>query len=175
MNQTGWNPPISQLIRVKILLLKMVAGWIFFSFCRAPVSHPPLSQFNRTFHKIKLAAITVKPSSPWTLLRMHADQVGRWHPHLIGNIIRSPKCSRNTKRVATWYLWRVLSWWRGFHLIFEAPCDCDFHGEYVGGGNFSTITNSWPWEFLEGVEHGSWESLDALLAYLFWDCITEAI
>ena len=32
MNQTRWNPPISQFIRVKILLLKMVAGWNPFLF-----------------------------------------------------------------------------------------------------------------------------------------------
>jgi len=51
MNQTGWNLPISQLIRVKILLLKMVPGWnpLFF-FQKAPISHPPLSQFNPSFH-----------------------------------------------------------------------------------------------------------------------------
>lgn len=114
-------------------------------------------------------------NSCWIALHMHANRISMWHPHVIGNIIKSPKCSRNLKRVATWYSWRVFSWWHGFHLGFEAPSDCDFHGEYVVGGNFSTITNSWPWEFLEGAEHGSWLSSDALLAYLFWDCITKAI
>jgi hypothetical protein len=29
----------------------MVAGWKFVSFLKAPVSDPPLSQFNRTFQK----------------------------------------------------------------------------------------------------------------------------
>jgi hypothetical protein len=32
MNQTGWNPPISQFIWVKILLLKEVVGWNLFFF-----------------------------------------------------------------------------------------------------------------------------------------------
>jgi hypothetical protein len=34
MNSTGWNPPISQFIRVKILLLKMVASWNPFLFLK---------------------------------------------------------------------------------------------------------------------------------------------
>jgi hypothetical protein len=33
---------------IKILLLKMVA---IFVFKKTPISHPPLSQFNRNFHK----------------------------------------------------------------------------------------------------------------------------
>ena len=45
MNQTGWNPPISQFIRVKILLLKMVAGWnpFFFQKHRFHILHFPNS------------------------------------------------------------------------------------------------------------------------------------
>jgi hypothetical protein len=34
MNQTRWNPPISHFIRVKILFLKMVAGWNLFLFSK---------------------------------------------------------------------------------------------------------------------------------------------
>jgi hypothetical protein len=51
MNQSGLNPHISQFIQINILLFKMVAGWKFVSFLKAPVSDPPLSQFNRTFQK----------------------------------------------------------------------------------------------------------------------------
>jgi hypothetical protein len=37
----------------------------FYLFLKAPVSHPPLSQFNRTFHKTN--AITLNTGSPRTL------------------------------------------------------------------------------------------------------------
>jgi hypothetical protein len=49
MNQTGWNPPISQFIRVTPPQngCRLESVFIF----NAPVSHPPLSQSNRTFHK----------------------------------------------------------------------------------------------------------------------------
>ena len=44
MNQTRWNPPISQFIQVKILLLKMVAGWnSFFLKHRFHILHFPNS------------------------------------------------------------------------------------------------------------------------------------
>jgi hypothetical protein len=37
-------------------------------FLKAPVSHPPLSQFNRTFQQNQPAAITLNTGSPQTLL-----------------------------------------------------------------------------------------------------------
>jgi len=61
MNQTGWNPPISQFSRVKTLLLKTVAGWNPLFFFKALVSHSPLSQFNRTFHKINWPPLLWRP------------------------------------------------------------------------------------------------------------------
>jgi len=51
MNQTGWNPPISQFIQVKILLLKMIAGCNPFFLLKAPVSHPPLPNSTGLFTK----------------------------------------------------------------------------------------------------------------------------
>jgi hypothetical protein len=66
MNQTKWNTPISQFIRVEILLLKMVAGWhpVFFISTGVTSSTFPIQP---DFSQNQPAAITLNTGSPWTL------------------------------------------------------------------------------------------------------------
>jgi hypothetical protein len=62
MNQTGWNPPISQFIQVKILLLKMVAGWNSTGFTSS--TFPIQLDFSQN----QPATITLNTGSPRTLV-----------------------------------------------------------------------------------------------------------
>ena len=66
MNQTGWNLPISQFIQVKILFLKMVAGWkpFFFKSTSFTSSTFPI---HLDFSQNQPAAITLNIGSPRTL------------------------------------------------------------------------------------------------------------
>ena len=67
MNQTGWNPSISQFIHVKIILLKMVPDWnpFFFKSTGFISSTFPIQP---DFSQNQPAAITLNTGSPRTLM-----------------------------------------------------------------------------------------------------------
>ena len=68
MNQTEWNPHVSQFIRVEFLLLKMVAGWnlIFFFFKSTGFTSSSLP-IQPDFSQNQQAAFTLNTGSPRTL------------------------------------------------------------------------------------------------------------
>ena len=69
MNQTGWNPSISQFIHVKIILLKMVPDWnpFFFKSTGFISSTFPIQP---DFSQNQPATITLNTGSPRTLLQI---------------------------------------------------------------------------------------------------------
>ena len=70
LDESNWmNPPISQFIRVKILLLKMVAGWnpFFFKSTGFTSSTFPIQP---DFSQNQPAAITLNTGSPGTLFHL---------------------------------------------------------------------------------------------------------
>jgi hypothetical protein len=69
MNQTGWNPPNSQFIQVKVLLLKMVTGWnpgFLFIFKSTSVTSSTFP-IQLDFSQNQPAAITLNTGSSQTL------------------------------------------------------------------------------------------------------------
>ena len=68
MNQTGWNPPLSQFIRVKILLLKMVAGRNPFCFFKSTGFTSFTFPMQPEFSQNQPATITLNTGFPWTLV-----------------------------------------------------------------------------------------------------------
>jgi len=68
MNQTGWNPPISQFIWVEILPLKMVAGWNPVFLNRSTSFTSSTFPIQPDFSQNQPAAITLNTGSPQTLI-----------------------------------------------------------------------------------------------------------
>ena len=79
MNQTRWNPPISQFIWINILLLKMVANWnpfiLFYKKHRFHILHFPNST---DISQNQPATITLNTGSPRTLLPRHCHGFTQW-------------------------------------------------------------------------------------------------
>jgi len=81
MNQTRWNLPISQFGQLKILLLKMVAGWNPL-FLKSTSFTSPTFPIQPDFPQNQPAAITLNTSFPLTLDKN--DWIAPWTHNNLG-------------------------------------------------------------------------------------------
>ena len=75
MNQTGWIPPISQFIHVKILLLKIVTSWkliVFFNY--------KMHQFH-ILHFPNSTGVFTKPTSRHCTKYRFSPDIGTLNPY----------------------------------------------------------------------------------------------
>ena len=141
MNQTGWNfPTNSQFIQVKILLLKMVAGWnpffylILFNFKGTNITSSTFP-IQPDFSQNQPAAITLNTGSPWTLVQNPSvSKSNRLHVLIFWGIFMN--IGNISQILQNWLVIFLKSWTATGDFL-------NSNGSFVISSQFFLVSSSW--------------------------------